>query len=247
MPAVNLNGVSLAVRTEGEGNPPFLFIHDAGAGQTSWDAQVADLSRSVRCVTLDLRGHGDSSSTDPGDIPAAVADVCALIDAERLEGCVVIGHGIGALVALLVNERMADRVLGVVLVDPPLRRMDQSGTVAPAGAPFGDETPDDVRMAVGVMAERASANAVAALEHSLAGVLQHYDQVVRAADKKPFMVLWSESPAGDPAALRDATVFVRQEPLVGTGHHAQMERPAVTNALLRAFLDDIEHDPRIVR
>lgn len=247
MPMVNLNGASLAVRIEGEGSPPFLFIHDAGAGQRSWDAQVEDLSRSLRCITLDLRGHGDSGTADPCDIPAAVADVAALVDAERPERCVLVGHGIGALIALVANERLADQVLGVVLVDPPLRRLDKGGGLSPAVGAFVEETPEEVRAAVDGMLGRANGSAVSALEQGQAGVLQRYDELVRAADKKPFMVLWAESPAGDPVALRDSAVFVRQEPLVGTGHHLHMERPAVTNALLRAFLDDIEHDPRIAR
>jgi hypothetical protein len=42
-------------------------------------------------------------------------------------------------------------------------------------------------------------------------------------------------------------MFVRQEPVVtpGAGHFLQLESPDVTNALLRAFLDDVARDPRV--
>jgi len=40
-------------------------------------------------------------------------------------------------------------------------------------------------------------------------------------------------------------MYIRQEPIAGAGHFFQLERPAITNALLRAFLDDVQRDPRI--
>jgi pimeloyl-ACP methyl ester carboxylesterase len=70
-------------------------------------------------------------------------------------------------------------------------------------------------------------------------------ELVRAADQKPFMAIWAGKPLGDPAWLRDQTTFVRQEPIAGTGHFFQLEQPAVTSALLRAFLEEAERDPRV--
>jgi pimeloyl-ACP methyl ester carboxylesterase len=75
-------------------------------------------------------------------------------------------------------------------------------------------------------------------------VAARFGELVRLADRKPFMAIWSGAPLGDPAWLRDSTMFVRQEPIPGAGHFFQLEQPAVTSALLRAFLDDIRHDPR---
>ena len=40
-------------------------------------------------------------------------------------------------------------------------------------------------------------------------------------------------------------MFVRQEPIAESGHFFQLEQPALTAALLRAFLDDVERDPRV--
>jgi pimeloyl-ACP methyl ester carboxylesterase len=40
-------------------------------------------------------------------------------------------------------------------------------------------------------------------------------------------------------------MFIRQEPVADSGHFFQLEQPAITNALLRAFLDDVERDPRL--
>lgn len=73
----------------------------------------------------------------------------------------------------------------------------------------------------------------------------HAETLVKLADKKPFMVIWPERPAGDPSWLRDVTMFVRQEPVAGAQATPQVEQPAITNALMRAFLDDVRHDPRL--
>lgn len=73
----------------------------------------------------------------------------------------------------------------------------------------------------------------------------HAETLVKLADKKPFMIIWPERPAGDPSWLRDVTMFVRQEPVADVQATPQLEQPAITNALLRAFLDDVRHDPRI--
>jgi pimeloyl-ACP methyl ester carboxylesterase len=58
------------------------------------------------------------------------------------------------------------------------------------------------------------------------------------------MMIWAEKPLGDPGWIRENTNFVRQEPVAGTGHFVQIEQPEMTNALLRAFLDDVSNDPR---
>lgn len=69
--------------------------------------------------------------------------------------------------------------------------------------------------------------------------------LVKLADKKPFMIVWPESPAGDPGWLRDVTMFVRQEPVAGAPGDPRTEQPDITNALLRAFIDDVKNDPRL--
>ncbi|MEO9255577.1 MAG: hypothetical protein ABI305_08565, partial [Tepidiformaceae bacterium] len=77
-------------------------------------------------------------------------------------------------------------------------------------------------------------------------------ELVRAADRKPFMALWPAAAvtdgtllSGDPVWLRDVAMFIRQEPVPNSSHFFQLEQPAITNALLRAFLDDVERDPRL--
>ena len=71
------------------------------------------------------------------------------------------------------------------------------------------------------------------------------ESLVKLADKKPFMVIWPEAPAGSPGWLRDIAMFVRQEPVAGAPSEPRTEQPDITNALFRAFLDDVKNDPRL--
>ena len=71
--------------------------------------------------------------------------------------------------------------------------------------------------------------------------------LVTLADKKPLMALWAGNALGSPTWLRDTAMYIRQEIVPETGHFFQLEDPAMTNALLRAFLDDVARDPRITK
>lgn len=100
---------------------PVLFIHGLGGSSRQWQAQLAHLRPTRRAVALDLRGHGDS---EPAGDPSAytldgyVADVAAVADAVELERFVLVGHSLGATVALEYAALNPERVAGLLLVDP---------------------------------------------------------------------------------------------------------------------------------
>ena len=71
----------------------------------------------------DLRGHGQSDAPLSGYAPTDYAnDLIELIEAEDwLEPPVpVVGHSLGALVALALADLRPDLVRWLVLLDPPL-------------------------------------------------------------------------------------------------------------------------------
>lgn len=100
---------------------PVLFLHGLGGSSRQWQAQLAHLRPTRRAVALDLRGHGDS---EPAGDPSAytldgyVADVAAVADAVALERFVLVGHSLGATVALEYAALHPERVAGLLLVDP---------------------------------------------------------------------------------------------------------------------------------
>ena len=117
----------LAWSESGEG-PPLVLLHGLGSSRRRWDPLVERLT-GFRCVAVDLPGHGDSP--DEGcDVASAAVAVGALLRELRLDRPPVIGHSLGANVALLVAAGSgAGRV---VAIDPtPLQLPVLSRSLAP--------------------------------------------------------------------------------------------------------------------
>jgi lipase len=100
-----------------------VFAHATGFHGRLWDAVIARLSPSWRCVALDLRGHGRSEAPDPDDgNPYAwrefTADTVALMEALDLRGALGVAHSMGGFVMATSAARAASRFVGLVLADP---------------------------------------------------------------------------------------------------------------------------------
>ena len=99
---------------------PLLFVHGELAGSWAWERFLGYFAgRGWEGHALNLRNHHWSQTADPAELSfeSFVDDVGAAID--RLgASVVVVGHGMGALLALKAAERHP--VSGLVLVGPEL-------------------------------------------------------------------------------------------------------------------------------
>lgn len=116
---------SLRVRDEGEGKrPPLVCVHGAGSSSVVWMEVVRRLSPQRRVVAPDLPGHGQSDRWHaPDDVSIAryrdaVGTVCAQLQIER---AILMGHSMGALVALDAAAAWPERVAGLILVNGGVR------------------------------------------------------------------------------------------------------------------------------
>ncbi len=91
--------------------PAIVFLHGAGFDRTAWRLQTrwfAHHGRSVLAVDFPAHGWSDGPALDS---VAAMADWTArLIEAAGLEQAALVGHSMGALVALDCAARHGDRV-----------------------------------------------------------------------------------------------------------------------------------------
>ncbi len=239
----------------------FVFIHGWACDRSFWRPEVVDLKRDFRCISVDLRGCGDSPPSPPYDLVTAADDIAGVIEALQLAPAIVVGHSLGGLVALLVNARRPELVSGVVLGDAPVApgrparwprtvaAILEAGSMSPMAevieSYFVDSTPDDVRDHVREVMLGCRAEVAAGMMANGDETNAQLTSLVKAADRKPFMAIWPEQPLGDPEWIRNETMFIRQEPISSAGHFFQLEQPAITNALLRAFVDDVRDDPRM--
>ena len=118
MPYLEQRGTRLFYEQQGDGKPPFVFVHGFTCDHTDWQLQVDFFKARQRVVTCDLRGHG-ASGGDPAlcDIETYGADVSALLGALELPPAILIGHSLGCRVVLQAYLDAPQRVAGLVLLD----------------------------------------------------------------------------------------------------------------------------------
>jgi pimeloyl-ACP methyl ester carboxylesterase len=109
------DGARLYVEDFGEG-PAIVFICGGNLTHKSWESQVAALAGEFRTITFDWRGTGRSDKPRGGYTGEAVADdVRTIMEHLGLAPALLVGHGLGAHVALLVAYAAPALVSGLVL------------------------------------------------------------------------------------------------------------------------------------
>jgi pimeloyl-ACP methyl ester carboxylesterase len=100
-----------------------VLLHGVASNLTRWSEFVehTTLKDSWDILRADLRGHGESFSRGPLGMPRWCQDLESLLDKEGYEKTLLIGHSLGAQVAVEFAARHTDRVSGLVLIDPLFR------------------------------------------------------------------------------------------------------------------------------
>lgn len=99
---------------------PVVFLHGAASNGTRWWHLVAHSRLRADHLLLrpDLRGHGMSIWRGPAGMAQWSEDLAALLDHERIARAFVVGHCLGANLALHFAARHPGRCAGLVLVEP---------------------------------------------------------------------------------------------------------------------------------
>jgi pimeloyl-ACP methyl ester carboxylesterase len=99
-PAVHKTPADTAYRVAGKGSP-LILIHGVGLDSRVWAPQIADFSQDHRVIAYDTLGHGASRLPPQGArLPDYIDQLSALIKALDLPPAILIGHSMGALIAL---------------------------------------------------------------------------------------------------------------------------------------------------
>jgi len=116
---LDVRGVRLNVVSFGSGTRTFVAT---GGWTGSWELwqQPFEVLTAIgwRCVSYDHRGSGESP-VEPQQITVdtLVDDIVGVMDALRIETCVLGGESMGGAIAQLAVSRYPDRFTGLVLVD----------------------------------------------------------------------------------------------------------------------------------
>ncbi len=102
----------------GEHGTPIVCISGITANAFCFQAFADGLADNHRVIAYDLRGRGDSEKPEHGYSVAIHADdLVKLIDAWGLERPVVLGHSLGAFIALYFAAHYPDKLSKLILVD----------------------------------------------------------------------------------------------------------------------------------
>ena len=101
--------------------PPVVCLHGV-TGHAGRYRPLAEqrLAARFRVVSVDLRGHGQSSWDPPWSIAAHVADLVETTDALGIERACWIGHSYGGRILMELAAAHPERVERAVLLDPAI-------------------------------------------------------------------------------------------------------------------------------
>ena len=100
--------------------PLAILIHGAGGTHLNWPPQVRRLG-GQRIYALDLPGHGRSEGAGRQLISEYATDLVGFMDSIQLPAAVIVGHSMGAAIALALALEHPDKVLGLCLLGASAR------------------------------------------------------------------------------------------------------------------------------
>jgi len=92
-----------------------LFLHGIGGNRDSFIDELPRLAAHWRALAWDMPGYGASTAMSPLTFEALAQAVIAVLDAERAEKAVLVGHSLGGMIAQETAARFPQRVAGLVL------------------------------------------------------------------------------------------------------------------------------------
>ncbi|KAL3878158.1 hypothetical protein ACJMK2_030528 [Sinanodonta woodiana] len=122
---IKVNNNTFRVYECGNEGPVVLFLHGGGFSALSWAVLSSVLSHLVtcRCAAIDLRGHGDTYTSDDTDLSADtmsrdVGDVVRELYGDNPPQIILIGHSMGGAIAVHTAEKnLIPSLIGLVVID----------------------------------------------------------------------------------------------------------------------------------
>jgi pimeloyl-ACP methyl ester carboxylesterase len=119
----DLRRKTLYFEERGAGEPTVLLLHGLLGSHRYWTQVVPELSSRHRVVAVDLLGFGNSPKPElPYTVENHTSYIhCTLDEAlPRRRHLILVGHSMGAILALNYAARFPRGIEGVVLINPPV-------------------------------------------------------------------------------------------------------------------------------
>ena len=256
-----LDGARIHYQSYGAGKTAVVFVHGWTCDLTFWRFQ-APVYEKRRSLLIDLPGHGASDKPEihyTQELFARAVD--AVMRDAGVEQAVLVGHSMGAIVAVAFASMYPRKTAGVVFVDgfirrPPAHDAEREKRAAQDAERLKILQSPDYKTAVKPMIESMfSSRTSPALRQEILSKMLSAPQYVGASAMKSLlaytdsegahphvptmaiMVKHAGQPSREPflrSVFPDLRVYQEWE---GAGHFLMMEQPEKFNALLGEFLD----------
>lgn len=249
--ADSADGVHIEYHVYAHGDPAVVLVHGWLTNANYWNAQLPDLTPRYSVVTLDLAGHGASGrNRSDWSIEHYAQDVAAVVQKLPNPRIVLVGHGMGAAVALAAAARIGERLTGIIAIDA-LKTIGQArmadaqfdALLQPFRADFiahmhdfvgqylfaKNAQPALVRKVADDMARASPEIAIASLQ-----ALYRYDfATVLPGIKVPIVAINSDlNMPTDAARIKKSAPTFRSILVPGSGHFLMLEAPQRFNPIL---------------
>jgi pimeloyl-ACP methyl ester carboxylesterase len=260
MAAIEEQGVSavtgthragLAFDSAGLGDPNILFLHGWCGDRSFFAPQFDHFSSSHRVVSVDLPGHGGSRAPTAYTIDALASEVAALGYQLGLGRSVLVGHSLGAMVALALSRQAPELVSAVIMVDPPPLSKevwkDFAGHLLPgfegpdsstARRKFVEQMflpTDDSDRRARIVTTMCAAPDDVAIATTKAMAAFDAAAILRGCEV-PVVIISSAVPTNGSAYLLEVNPAITIGQTVGAGHFLQLEVPEQVNLMIERFL-----------
>lgn len=246
---------------------PVLFLHGFPHTRALWRQQVAALSQHVRCVAVDLRGFGESTTDGPYSIEQYALDVCAVLDHLEIEQAVIAGLSMGGYIAMGCWRHCPERVLALCLLDTQMGADDDAGrakrnalmdrvraegvdALVEAQLPgmLGRTTRAQRPYIVAEMKEMMSSAGTSGILGALTALRDRPDATdVMSTVRVPTQVIVGDEDALTPVAKAEQLIAQlpagtarRFDVIAGAGHASCLERPSAVNHVMLEFLELVQ-------
>jgi pimeloyl-ACP methyl ester carboxylesterase len=259
--ALTPDSVHIEYRMWGQGEPAIVLIHGWACDWNYWKAQIDALKSKYTVVALNLAGHGASErNRSDWSIGNYGEDVATVVRQLRHRQVILVGHSMGADVALEATRRIGDRVIGIIAVDslksvglPPMPRREIERQLAPFKANFIETTRNYVtakmfeKGANPVLMQKVaydmSLEPPAVAVPSLESLLALDFGTVLPEIHVPVLAINSDLGPTDEARIRKQIPGFKVDVLEHTGHFLMMEAPERFNPLLLKDIEILTHAP----
>jgi pimeloyl-ACP methyl ester carboxylesterase len=187
----------LSVRDWGGRGQSVVLIHGLGRHQREWDVIASELTGQFRVVTYDQRGHGESGQSLDYSWRSRVGDLAALLLELELHDVVLVGHSLGAGVALEVATMIGD-CGGLALLDGALPVELPLINPKEPGHPVRSRVVAARRAALHRLLSNTpmSFDELARIGHDYRGRFSEFDQALRRIDSPVLLMLGSQMERG---------------------------------------------------